>query len=671
MKLLRTKMKSYSLVACGMFVATLQQACSADDIQLAADEVVANNVADGAIKVSGDNQTYHVSIDGLKATRLRVVDGDFVASLGADSIYIEQNDDQKQRSFEIEATLADGSTRMLSMKQDVYTRGNSSAASFIHSHGVGYSYNARTGKLASIDDIKCQIVNRAMLDKYEDDALEELLIVNPNISKWTGENRVAHSFVEYIQNSNFSADASGNILVLGSGEYQSKAYIFEDGTEDKYYLSSKHSIPRAEYTLNSFAVKDLAKMHPEVLTSSFRAAVERIKKAKDWQIAVDSFVNIYGTHLITKATLGAKVNVDVQIETQKARTLEQQNATLDVDVLSGLYNYKSSSAMEQVAYNVLQESRCDVEVIGGNITILDDLLSLNLYQTDAVDASLFEKWQQSITFDMNNLDKSNVELIDMDVVPIYEFIADDDVAHKVMARITGDVQALIAILGNRNFINVKFPAKIADKMGIKYGGSSTATTISNPDVVNVIHSGRPVATICREYVPEISKTEKVTVVYPIYEGRVKLTNGVACYNNHAYSVCWDFESFSVNDMGVVSDASTVYITAGVPSFAAYGNIAYESCYTMPYVEMNQPFDVKGNFVSSCKKMLVEKHFGNFYLKDDRNSYDAIPNWTYTKNLPAGNQKYPDFINSSYANRMIRQEPTYIYLYNPKEAAYVN
>lgn len=534
---------------------------------------------------------------------------------------------------------------------------------FLYNHGVGYGYNAMSGDFCDIEDVRCQVINRPMLEYYNDESDEDMLIVDYK-HEWESSSSVSHSFVEYIQNTNFQAEGSANIMVVGSGKVSAMAHVFEDGTVDQYILTCRQRVAAGSYRLNLSAIKDMASRHPDLLTASFREAVEHLKECDDsnWEVRVDSFLNMYGTHVITSATLGAELKIDVQIKSTDYRTIEESGTKIEMDIIK-LLDYKRATAEQYKDYKHLQDSKCIVSVLGGDVSTVDRLISMNLYQAGVVDETNIANWRKSVVFSEGNKD-DNSELIDMEVAPIWELIPDQNVADLVRIRIEGSVDALIARFGNKNFINAHFTIPSGD---VSYCRGGELTTVQDPDIVDVVCAGRHVAAICREWVPTISTSQKVKVVYPIYEGRIKTTSGICRHQNATYKVEWTGKELLAT---VIEDAansdSDVYLLAGIPSFHEYKNITYQEAELMPEVEMSKPILPNGTFDKSCRTFSVFKHFGNFYL-DSTDSIAGIQNWTYERELPEEAARYGNYIDDTYKNRM-RRDDAYLYVYNPIEAS---
>lgn len=535
---------------------------------------------------------------------------------------------------------------------EVWTRAQSQRY-FLRDHAVGYSYNATTGGSYSLDDIRCQVVNRAELDRLADISQFYLYTANTE-QKVTMEGNVHHSFTQYVQNSNLKADAEGSITLVAGGNARYECSIFEDGTTDCYIVDAQSKILSGSYRIYPDAIIELAKTHPTVLTASFRDAVRQVAEAseKNFLACVDSFIHTYGTHVVTYAEVGGSLRVLVQLDAKRYKTVENTEAALSADVLNGMFKASWEGGSSTEGYKYLEDSKCYIKVLGGNVRYLDELTNMNNYRVNKVNPSALTQWQSSVVFNPDDFEKDATSVIRMDFTPIHKFVNDPTAKKRIRSIINDSMQDLIDLLGNRNFINVSFPY---NPENIKYViGKTSEKSCASPDVVNLVYAGRHVATICTERVETIDPLQHVRVVYPIYEGRIQLYNGLCRHNGRVYNVAWKGDDCIVTDKGEANNNKTIYVTAGVPSFTAYNNITYSPAHPVPYLETDKPFNVDGSYNTGATTYFVKKEKRNFFLPATRDKVPitSIPGWSYDNTL-----------------KTMKRNDDYVYIYNPNELKY--
>lgn len=447
-------------------------------------------------------------------------------------------------------------------------------------------------------------------------------------------------------------DVGAKLSIIGVGSIQAEGSIFEDGTTDSNVLSTKKKISSGTYTLYADEVIDLAETHPTVLTESFRDAVRQVAEASEenYRMCVDSFINTYGTHVVTTAEVGGKLDVLLQLDAKKFKTEYSLNGKFKADILDGLFKAAGSGEVSSDKYEYLQNSKCHISVKGGNVKYLDAITSMDSYHIGTIDYSLLDKWQSSVIFDPDDSTRDSTSVIDMKFKPIYDFVLDPVAKRRIRSTIDGNVQDLIDQLGNRNFVNVSFPYS-PTRLHYTLGGK--VQTCESPQIVNVVYAGRHVATICTERINAIDPEHDARVVYPIYEGRIQLNNGFCIHNSRAYTVEWTGDECKVTPKDWTTENTTIYVTAGKPDTKKYDNITYNEAHLLPAIETNLPTNVDGSYNTNATSYFVEKQKGHFYLPATKgNNLTGIPNWTYDEK-----------------SGMMKRDDGYVYVYNPYELSY--
>lgn len=421
------------------------------------------------------------------------------------------------------------------------------------------------------------------------------------------------------------------------------------------------------YTLNTSHISRMVEQYPNLLTSSFRKALKELAATpvSDWR-AVDNFLEIYGSHMVVDAELGARLNLDIQVETHKFHQDINEDMLANVAIAT-LFNAHFEEHREDRYWEVLRNCKCQFDVVGGDTRILDNLIGMSTFSSEEINVSEadLQAWVASVYFNDDDLDNSNVELTGMKVLPIWYLVNDETLKNRIMARVYNNAATMQKLLGNRNFINVTIPystrkyvCRVGDR---KY-------TFTDPDVTDVIVAGRHVATICLEPVPTINSNEKVRVVYPIYEGHVKLSKGLCVYNGHSYSVDWSNDELTVEDLGTVDNAydGNIYLNYGNLSTTAMPYADYTTGHLVAGLERPGAIGVDGSLKGTPVR--VVKYFNHFYLKD-KNNYDNLPNWTYVTTLPAEAPRYPSYFDKTTWKDRMRRDDGYLYIYNTTEIGY--
>lgn len=657
----------YAIISCLSIMAIiLFGACTDDSLQDEAFVDSTDNIPSDAIRLDGSEQTYDLTRDanGKSIKSITIDKGDFASPLTHNEVYLEQNDDEGWRVATITANFSDGSKRTYHLAQAAISRAET-VNNFVRHHGVGYSYDGVNGGYCDLTSIRCQVLNRAVIQALYDDnddiddnlyREEENSITDHTYNKYT-------SIEDYVQRNHFSASINAKLIVF-KGDAQAAINAFEQGTLETYIYQENVNVPKVNYRIEVGNIRSYVDKYPNLLTSSFRKAIKNLNATKDNDTyAVEEFVNTYGTHIVNSTTLGAKLSIEVQVEAKKFNSLIGKNLNYDVS-FSKLWNRQYSSEEIIRIDSVFKDCKCRVDALGGDLSMLNGIINMTEFDDGTVSdlGNVVNKWEESVIYDTKNLAESNVELTDMEIIPIWELIADSKTSDRVRAYIEGNAELMQQLLGNRNFVNTSFcinPQNVTCKIG------GVKQTFNNPDVVDMICAHRHVATICKEIVPELDKKEKVWVAYPIYEGYVKLDKGLCIYGDSAYRVSWYADKFTVKGIGKAPMDGTVYMNLGEIEPTKASNLTYQTAYPILGCERPGGIDINGNIAGSM--VTVKKHFGQFYLGDTKR-YDNLPNWSYVNSLPSEQTNYSSYIGNEWCNRMVRNDD-YTYIYNPKEVSY--
>ncbi len=458
----------------------------------------------------------------------------------------------------------------------------------------------------------------------------------------------------------------------------SKAFnIFEQGTTQEYILHNSLEERVVTMKLKSDVLREYLEKYPQLLSLSFRTAVDQMdaldRQGKLTDKVIDDFIDLYGTHVIYECCLGGRLSLDVQVM-QRKFTSEITDTYMSENEIKLFFKSKQTSAKEQKAYQTMSESKCNLSVQGGDLSVLSNVMDVARFDAAKASSDMLTKWQSSVKFYYDHPDRSQVEITYMKVEPIWNYILNDRVVAHVRRRAVASAEEAQKLYGNRNFISTSFAYPSPTTMQAYLGGQLTKNISS--DAVVVIAAGRPVATLCRELVPVLNKKDKVVVAYPIYEGTVNLAEGLCVYNGKVYDVEWRYNMFTIAERYNEVPETTVsklYLNAGRLSTLAVMGVQHQQSNTYPDVELPSGVLVNGD-IDASKAKVAYKHFGHFYLRslsgaEDRTNISALPGWSYKTSAPEEQKNYSDYIKSSdYSNRMVRDE-NYIYRYNPTELNY--
>ena len=579
-------------------------------------------------------------------------------------------------SDELTDELTGASAGQLSEQPFQWTRAQDVAthATFIRNFGVGYSYNAVKGEFCNWKDIRCQVVDRNYCDFLERTYGGKYYYYEPTSSvnhfsqfRWSQRDYVSQSHMSFREEVD---------LGFYNGTRQKEQYVVENGVEESFYYLLREEQLHYDLQLDYSSLLNSYRRGVEsLLTSSFRDAVNHLMLADPEDIAVvDSFVNVWGTHVIVEAFLGAKLDIELSNYVWRYKDTGYDHELTAEEFLGECE--KKEEERQKDGFTWIEHSKLTINAKGGDQSTLTGLLGDYQFDGKATFSTEgIEKWRKSIHYDPNNELASNIEMVDMRVVPIWWFIEyiDEDVADRVHAAIEQDVEMQRKLLGEKNFFSVKFPIRYPEATCQVQTQSGEWTTLTRrdsgdePQVVNIVSGGRVVATVCKEPVIEnthiqndstdiwVTDTTKVLwVAYPVYEGVVNQLCGVGVdEQKRVFDVQWlnghrtlkRRKAYNGDD--AVATGKYFYINLGQVDTEADNSVSYAPASAMAYYELSGGIQYDGNYRAT--PLPVTKEGADFIIRTDDPTLTNIVGFTYDAD-----------------QHIYRRNSNYHYIYNPNE-----
>jgi len=596
-------------------------------------------------------------------------------------------------SDELTDELTGASAGQLSEQPFQWTRSADVAthASFIRNFGVGYSYNALKGEFCNWKDIRCQVVDRNYCDHIEKTyGAKYYNYVPASTVNYFSEFRWSQR--DYLANANMSFREEVD-LGFYEGTRRKDQYIVENGVEESFYYQQREEQLLYDLQLDYNSLLTAASYDfSDLLTMSFRDAVNHLMMAEPSDIAViDSFVNVWGTHVIVEAFLGAKLDIELSNYVWRYKDVGHEHEITTKEFLDEFE--KKEDERRQDGFTWIEHGKLTINAKGGDQSLLTNLLGDYQYDGKATfSTDGIEKWRKSIHYDPDNELASNIEMVDMRVVPIWWFIEylDEDVADRVHAAIEQDVEMQRKLLGEKNFFSVKFPISYPEATCEVQTQSCEWPTLTlrdsgdDPQVVNIISGGRVVATVCKEQLMDsthvhsdstliktdslqywvhdtidywVHDTLDIWVAYPVYEGVVNQMCGVGVDDQkRVFDVQWLDGRRTLkrrkayNGEDAVATGKYFYINLGQVDTDADNSVSYAPASAMAYYELSGGIQYDGNYRAT--PLPVTKRGTDFIIRADDPTLTNIVGFTYDAD-----------------QNIYRRNSNYHYIYNPNEMRY--
>ena len=210
-------------------------------------------------------------------------------------------------------------------------------------------------------DIRCQVLNRYYVEGMPETVMNT---ITTNISQVTS--KFEYSIRDYVANVTITTSEEVD-LGLYNGEKRRRQAFVEDGIEETFYFTLTEKQYLAQSYVDYASLLALYKSWPSeyehIFTKSFRGAIEHLKETdEDNFAAVDSFLNVYGTHVIVSATMGGRLNIDLMNSLWRYRDQVRTSEWTTEEFLAMVEEKQSHSGSEE--YQWIDETLAPVTPVG-------------------------------------------------------------------------------------------------------------------------------------------------------------------------------------------------------------------------------------------------------------------------------------------------------------------
>lgn len=277
-----------------------------------------------------------------------------------------------------------------------------------------------------------------------------------------------------------------------------------------------------EYILND---ENIIKSKRQPFTTEFREIFNDITGSSGtWQDSlIKTMLNRFGTHIIINASVGGAIDYMVTFSRSAASSFEQSCK----EQCSRMFGRSSSSSDEKIAQSATSSVNNSnaIQISGGSEATRSALAKSieGMTQADQLDSKKLADWDASISSSCldNATSRKNLDIVDFLFIPIWKVFPTAELQNKVTS--------LVLEMGENS--NTCFSDKElgVDNYSIDLTRSdfgSFGNTNSSTLVKVVYYNNVPIVEICNEYVPQIRGDQRITVFYPIYNGRTRIGQGL-------------------------------------------------------------------------------------------------------------------------------------------------
>lgn len=569
-------------------------------------------------------------------------DGGFTYTTSADgTVNFTLNDDWDMQYYpnQLRATCsggiitvtADGKTRQMERPDEgtaawlrqVSTGGNADIIETSNKiYAVGFSYDCM-GEYASPNSVKLEVFDTKALIE------DGVLAVNATQVELSNNTVTGSSISEMTNKLAVKASVSG-----GFGAFKAEAnssFDMEHTQNNNYEYASTYldlAVRRASLNLGLEALKD------EYMTDQAWNDINGVpvkNKRGITKVAYPStkagfkqLIQQYGTHVVVRAGLGGRLRRSLEIDVTKITSAYDVKAFAKASY-SGIFTKTEGSVDEQFKQSYEDNKKnisITMSVLGG-----DESMAKALGTEAGFTADNFTGWMNSVTTDNMAL----VSFEENSLVPLYELIERN--ATEENGGFDGEAryQALKAYMNGED---------IASDFSTYNCGTVTEFEIPSFDdakynstfIKDIYIDGQFVGQVCNEYVPNIDRTKRVNIVYPVINNQPRYNMGFFLGNrtHKPARVSWSGTNVAVEEY---SELDFVQVTKLYLRGASISPTLYEGTTAMKATDIKDEYlegrrQVIGKFPEVGYYPLV-KIFDKVWTREEYNGASLMKEIEFT------------------------------------------
>ena len=551
-----------SLMALAIAVVTLAACSSSDDASKYVADVTLPTTAektedaDILVEAGAHEFTFDIKTEGQWTVTsqnrfLHVKNGSGTGNATV-TVRVENNtfEDRKLGALDITFPGHESENKTITVEQKYLGDYGGNAADIIETsnkiYAVGYSYDI-TGEWASPNSVKVEIFDTKQLIT---DGIESVNAAQVELSDYT----VTGSTISEVSNK-LTVKASVEGSYGGFKGEANASFDMETSESSTYeYASTYFDVQKRRASLS----KSPQSLIFDYMTDDAYNAINGLKVKTNRGMrnlypntreGFQRLISDFGTHVIVEAGLGGRLRRSLQVNTSEITSSYDVKAFAKASY-DGVVKAEASvdEHFKQSYKENAKHIRLTMSVLGG-----DEALATKLGDEKTFNAENYEAWKESVTKDNMAL----VNFSDHSLVPLYELV--DREAEGGEDRYT----ALKSYMTDGSVA--------ADFSTYKCGTVTEFEVPSFEDakynetlIKDIYLGGQWVGQVCNEYIPNINRDERVTVVYPVVNNKARYNMGFFLGDNKGHKparVSWSgtnvaVEAYEELDYGA---ATTVYL----------------------------------------------------------------------------------------------------------------
>lgn len=395
---------------------------------------------------------------------------------------------------------------------------------------VGFGYNAITGGYANIESIEAEIFDT------------EELIKKKSITY--GSNKFSYNTTSItgstISDISFNLATTANVegSVAGFSAEMKSSFDMSKAKKNNYEYALTYINYETQTVKTTKTLKELRKKKNMNVFAYYaiNGLVDEDSEEPDYPSTNEGFrelISDFGSHVVMEARLGGRIRQAMTADVSKITSSYDMNVFAKA-AYKGFVD--ADASVDTKMKQSFEENRSSldirVDILGGDKKLASKLTSKD------VDPESVEKWKNSVT---DGTDAALIGFSNKGLKPLYELI-DESLGDKAKER----KQKLKAYMESKQFASdfeLGYDCGTVTEIDVpKIEDNDTNTLIKD-----IFLNGQLVAKATLEFVPLLNIKEKVRVVYPVINNKVRFNLGfyIGDKDHKPARVSWDGTDVSI------------------------------------------------------------------------------------------------------------------------------
>lgn len=516
------------------------------------DDIASPSAEGWAVRLDGDDgqavlprlasyESVKVAVDGKDAQEFVLVTSsepwlrlktDTLPDDGIVAVETETNDESSRR----EATLTFASTTnpqhvatLTVTQMSSADNGNNSDPVAQMYIGYGYDIYKSTDNPMSVRT-KEPILDLALLQSNYSGPDSYEVIHDSKIARMDMKYYTAYTLYQFSTELTQSS-SEGNRNITGCLEDCKDAMSYCTRTEFKEQNFGRGTVIKTVFSrvMDRGALDDLRRTERLRFTFSagFKRAYEALKRKSGAARteAIKDLLAEYGTHVVIQADLGGRIDYTFTMD-KSGTTDNEAEMKEEIDFTFGTMTITDRNTNFNHTVSSRKDAKGAITVKGGSKAAREQLQreTTGLDSSGHMAAESVTAWLASINYDASAARQANLDVVHFELMPVWDLV--ESSLHDEFLNATMDMMSRS---------DYKLPNEMLSgalyKLDMTRSDIKNFSTASNASLCKTLYLNNgvemmPVMEICQEYVPAIRTDKRVTIVYPIYNNRIRITQGI-------------------------------------------------------------------------------------------------------------------------------------------------